>query len=216
MSNGSTQDQDFAQASNAGSADRESRFDARAPSRDRAPGRAQSRAAGDSVCPVPAVSVRILITPSSDEIEALAKVFDRYRAHYGEPSDGSPSRPWLARSLGTGQLRAFVAEDGAEMVGFATAMEVPASLRLAHFWHVRDLFVLPTHRRLGVARALLASIRAAALDAGALRLLLQTEDDNEPALRLYEASGYTVVRGYCSLILPLAPNKNAAPAYYGS
>jgi GNAT superfamily N-acetyltransferase len=161
---------------------------------------------------VPAVSVRILTKPSSDEIEALAEIFDRYRAHYGERSDGSRSRPWLAKCLDTGRLRAFVAEDGAEMIGFATAMEVPASLRLAHFWHVRDLFVLPTHRRHGVARVLLASIRAAALDAGALRLLLQTEDDNEPALRLYEACGYTVVRGYCSLILPLAPKKNAAPA----
>ena len=161
---------------------------------------------------MPAVSVRILTTPSSSEVEALAEIFDRYRAHYGEPSDRSPSRPWLQQCLDTGRLRTFVAEDGAEMVGFATTMDVPASLRLAHFWHVRDLFVLPTHRRLGIARSLLASIRAAALEAGALRLLLQTEDDNEPALRLYEASGYTVVRGYCSLILPLAPKMDATPA----
>lgn len=161
---------------------------------------------------MPAVSVRILVAPSSGEIEALAELFDCYRAHSGEPSDGSPSRRWLKQCLDTGRLLAFVAEDGAEMVGFATTMDVPASLRLAHFWHVRDLFVLPTHRRIGIARALLASIRAAALDAGALRLLLQTEDDNEPALRLYESSGYTVVRGYCSLILPLAPKTDAAPA----
>jgi GNAT superfamily N-acetyltransferase len=156
--------------------------------------------------------VRILIAPSSSEIEALAEIFDCYRAHYGEPSCGSPSRRWLEQYLNTGRLRAFVAEEGAEMVGFATTMDVPASLRLAHFWHVRDVFVLPTHRRRGIARALLASIRAAALDAGALRLLLQTEDDNQPALRLYEASGYTVVRGYCSLILPLAPTMDAALA----
>jgi GNAT superfamily N-acetyltransferase len=161
---------------------------------------------------VTAVSVRILIAPSSGEIEALAAIFDCYREEYGERSDDSLSRRWLERWLDTGRLCAFVAEDGAEMVGFATTMDVPASLRLAHFWHVRDLFVLPTHRRLGIARALLASIRAAALDAGALRLLLQTEDDNEPALRLYEASGYAVVRGYCSLILPLAPKMDPAPA----
>ena len=156
--------------------------------------------------------MRILIAPSSSEIEALAEIFDCYRAHYGEPSHGSPSRRWLEQCLDTGGLRAFVAEDGAEMVGFATTMDVPASLRLAHFWHIRDLFVLPTHRRLGIARALLASIRAAALDAGALRLLLQTEDDNQPALRLYEASGYTVVSGYCSLLLPLGPKIDAGPA----
>jgi len=82
-------------------------------------------------------------------------------------------------------------------------MEVPASLRLAHFWQIRDLFVLPTHRRLGVGRALLASVRAAAIASGALRLDLQTEDDNDPALRLYADSDYTPIDGYRSLTLPL-------------
>jgi len=154
---------------------------------------------------VPA-SIRILTRPSSSEIAALAQIFDRYRVHYGEPSDDSASRQWLEECLVTGRLRAFVAEDGTAIVGFATTMDVPASLRLAHFWHVRDLFVLPTHRRLGIARALLASIRTAAVNAGALRVVLQTEEDNGPAIRLYEDSGYTVVKGYCSLMLPLAPS----------
>jgi len=163
---------------------------------------------GDSVHPVPVASVRALITPSSSETEALAEIFDRYRGHYGEPSDGSSSRRWLEHWLDTGRLRAFVVEDGTKVVGFATTMEVPASLRLAHFWHVRDLFVLPTHRRLGIARALLAYVRAAALDASAIRLLLQTEDDNDAAIQLYENSGYTVLGGYCSLVLPLAPEAN--------
>ena len=97
----------------------------------------------------------------------------------------------------------FVAEDSARFVGFAITMDVPASLRLAHFWQIRDLFVLPTHRRLGVGRALLASVGAAAIAAGALRLVVQTEDDNDPALRLYAGSGYALIKGYCSLLLPL-------------
>jgi GNAT superfamily N-acetyltransferase len=154
---------------------------------------------------VPTDSVRILTAPTRSEIEALAEIFDQYRAHYDESSDAASSRRWLERWLGTGRLRAFVAEDGGEIVGFATTMEVPASLRLAHFWQIRDLFVLPTHRRLGVARALLASVRAAAIESGALRLVLQTEDDNDAALRLYAESGYVLVNGYCSLMLPLAP-----------
>ena len=41
-------------------------------------------------------------------------------------------------------------------------------------------------------------------DAGALRLVLQTEGDNDAAIQLYEDSGYTVVKGYCSLTLSLA------------
>ncbi|HST18545.1 MAG TPA: GNAT family N-acetyltransferase [Gaiellaceae bacterium] len=152
---------------------------------------------------MPAVSVRILTAPTRSEFEALAGIFDRYRAHYGEPSDTSRSRCWLEECLGTGRLRAFVAEDGGRFVGFATTMEVPASLVLAHFWQIRDLFVLATHRRLGIGRALLACVRAAAIASGAVRLVLQTEEGNDAALRLYSDSGYALIDGYSSLMLPL-------------
>ena len=97
----------------------------------------------------------------------------------------------------------FVAEDNGRFVGFAITMEVPGSLRLAHYWEIRDLFVLPAHRRLGVGRALLASLRAAAIESGALRLVVRTESDNDPALRLYAHSGYALIKGYRSLVLPL-------------
>jgi GNAT superfamily N-acetyltransferase len=149
------------------------------------------------------VSVRALAGPTRREIEALAEIFDQYRAHYGEASDASRSASWLDENLSTSRLRVFVAEDNARFVGFAITMDVPASLRLAHFWQIRDLFVLPTHRRLGVGRAILASVREAAIASGALRLVSQTEDDNDPALRLYADSGYALIKGYCSLMLPL-------------
>jgi GNAT superfamily N-acetyltransferase len=136
---------------------------------------------------------------------ALAEIFDQYRAHYGEPSDASRARSWLEQWLGTGRLRVFVAEDGGRLVGFATTMELPGSLRLAHYWQIRDLFVPPTHRRLGIGRALLASVRAAAIASGALRLVVQTEEGNEAALRLYGDSGYAPSNGYCSLVLPIGP-----------
>jgi GNAT superfamily N-acetyltransferase len=152
---------------------------------------------------VPSTSVRVLNAPARGEIEALAEIFDQYRAHYDEPSDVSTSRRWLERCIGAGRLSAFVAEEGGQIVGFATTTAVPASLRLGHFWQIRDLFVLPTHRRLGVARALLVSIRAAAIESGALRIALQTEDDNHAALRLYADAGYALVDGYRSLALPL-------------
>lgn len=149
------------------------------------------------------VSVRALAAPTRQEIEALAEIFDQYRAHYGEAFDPSRSAAWLDENLGTGRLRAFVAEDGGTLVGFAITMEIPASLRLTRFWQIRDLFVLPMHRRAGVGRALLASVRAAASASGAIRLVVQTEEDNDPALRLYTDSGYSPIEGYCSLLLPI-------------
>jgi len=152
------------------------------------------------------VSVRTLTAPTRREIEELAGIFEQYRAHYGEPPDAARSATWLEQNLKSSRFRAFVAEDQGQSVGFAITMEVPASLRLGHFWQIRDLFVLPQQRRLGVGRALLDSLRAAAIAAGALRLVLQTENDNDPALRLYAESGYTLVEGYRSLTLPLSPD----------
>jgi hypothetical protein len=34
---------------------------------------------------------------------------------------------------------------------------------------------------------------------------VQTEEDNDPALRLYTDSGYALINGYCSLMLPIRP-----------
>jgi GNAT superfamily N-acetyltransferase len=149
------------------------------------------------------LEVRTLAVPTRIEIEQLAAIFDVYRAHYGEVADAERTVTWLEANIGSGRLEAFVADDVGALIGFAITTSVPASLRLGHFWQIRDLFVVPSHRRLGVGRALLDRVRAAAIGAGALRLVVQTEADNTPALRLYAESGYTAVEGYCSLSLPL-------------
>jgi ribosomal protein S18 acetylase RimI-like enzyme len=158
------------------------------------------------VAPGGFVEVRTLSTPTAAEIEQLAELFDLYRVHYGEAADASRTASWLEANIGSGRLEAFVADDHGVLVGFAVTMSVPASLRLGHFWQIRDLFVLPNHRRRGVGRMLLDVVSADAISAGALRLVLQTEADNDPALRLYAESGYTTVAGYCSLALPLTPD----------
>jgi len=156
------------------------------------------------------VEVRALTAPTRAEIEQLAEIFDQYRLHYGEAADASRTASWLEQNISSGHLEAFVAEDKGAFVGLAITMTVPASLRLGHFWQIKDLFVLPNHRRLAVGSTLLDFIRAAAVRAGASRLVLQTEADNTPALRLYAESGYTAVEGYCSLTLPLTPDRRGS------
>jgi GNAT superfamily N-acetyltransferase len=149
------------------------------------------------------VYVRSLTAPSSNEIGALAELFDLYRVHYGQAPDAAGSAGWLEQNLRSGRMNAFVADDNSRFVGFAVTVEIPASLRLAHFWQIRDLFVLPMHRRQGVGHALLDSVRAAATASGALRLALQTEEQNDPALALYISSGYIPMSGYRTLVLPI-------------
>lgn len=122
-----------------------------------------------------------------------AELFDEYRRHYGHPAAPLETAEWLRQS----GLLIFAAPPG----GLVTVLRTPASLRLGVFWQVRDLYVRPTDRRAGVARRLLTHVIAAAREAGALRVSLQTEDDNAPALALYASLGFRPVDGFRSLSL---------------
>jgi GNAT superfamily N-acetyltransferase len=131
----------------------------------------------------------------------LAALFESYRRHYGQPGDPVRVRDWLATQLASGGLRGFLAHRDGDPEGMALVASTPASLRLGHFWQLRDLYVADRHRRRGVGRALLARVRDAAVAEGALRLSLTTEADNVGALTLYRHFGFEPVDGYTSMSL---------------
>ena len=144
--------------------------------------------------------------PGDDGFESFVELFDRYRVHYGQAADHDRSRAWLTDATTSGPMRAFIARVDGAAAGICLIAICPASLTLGEFWIVRDMFVDPRWRRTGVARALLDAVRAAAQQRGALRLTLQTEDDNVTALRLYERYGFGPVTGLRHLMLALAPS----------
>ena len=146
--------------------------------------------------------------PSDDGFQSFVELFDRYRAHYGQPVDRDPSRAWLSDATTTGPMRAFLARVDGVAAGICLIAICPASLTLGEFWMIRDMFVDPRWRRIGVARALLDTVRTAAEQRGALRLTLQTEDDNAAALRLYERYGFGPVTRLRHLTLGLAPSQD--------
>jgi GNAT superfamily N-acetyltransferase len=141
--------------------------------------------------------------PADDSFAAFVDLFDRYRVHYGQPADRSRSETWLIEATRSGPMRAFLARVGDAPAGICLIAIVPASLRLGELWMIRDLYVVPEQRGTGVARALLDAVRAAAEQRGALRLSVQTEDDNAAALRLYERYGFRPIEGLRHLSLEL-------------
>ena len=141
--------------------------------------------------------------PGDESFASLVDLFEQYRVHYGQPADQVGSEAWLVEATTRGPMRGFLARVDGTAVGMCLIAIIPASLRLADFWMVRDVFVIPQLRRKGIATALLDAVRAAATQRGASRLTLQTEDDNAPALRLYERYGFRPVTGLRHLTLPL-------------
>ena len=69
---------------------------------------------------------------------------------------------------------------------------------------VDDFFIAPAFRRLGLGGAALASVQAECAARGVRALLVETSHENERALRVYHAAGFTDT-GHALLKLALAP-----------
>ena len=149
------------------------------------------------------VIVTALTEPTADQLTDVAELFDQYRRHYGQPVVAGQTLAWLMDHTSRMRLAIFTAHIGEDLAGLATAMALPASLRLACSWQLRDLYVVPGARRRGIARALVGAIRQAATAAGAIRLSVQTEPGNIAALQLYRTSGFAQVEDLEILALPL-------------
>ncbi len=157
------------------------------------------------------VTAGVLAEPTAAQLQAVAQVFDQYRQHYGEPAAPQQTLDWITDRHACGQLAIFAAYRGEELIGLATTVVIPASLRLSQYWQLRDLYVVPGARRCGAARVLIGAVQRAAAEAGALRLSVQTESGNAAALALYRSSGFTPVIGLKALMLPLHAASDGRP-----
>jgi [ribosomal protein S18]-alanine N-acetyltransferase len=112
---------------------------------------------------------------------------------------GSFARSWdeaaMAQTLG---IRGTLA-----LLAAPTAAEPPQGLLIARSAadeaEILTLCVQPSHRRQGLAQALLATAIAALRASGARRLFLEVEEGNTGALALYRGAGATEIgrrRGY--------------------
>ncbi len=92
-------------------------------------------------------------------------------------------------------LRAWVASDAERVVGTAVLMILPTLPRLggvgAVDGRVRDVYVLPTHRRRGIARALMALVLD---EARALRIDRLSLGASAMGRSLYESLGFVTKR----------------------
>ena len=86
----------------------------------------------------------------------------------------------------------LVAFDGERPVGFVLAHDLPRRHGDRSGLFVYEVDVAATHRRRGIARALLARLAELARERGIRQCFVLTETDNAPANALYEALGGTV------------------------
>ncbi len=83
-------------------------------------------------------------------------------------------------------VRAFVAVEGDEIVGFTHYRPEPDTFRARSAWFLDDLYVSPGHRGSGTATALIEAVAEYATAHGGGKLQWITSHDNERARRVYD------------------------------
>lgn len=84
----------------------------------------------------------------------------------------------------------WLAFDGAEAVGICVAFTGFSTFHARPLLNIHDLAVLPGRRGGGVGRALLTAAEQHAREQGHCKLTLEVQEDNAPALQLYERFGF--------------------------
>ena len=132
-----------------------------------------------------------IIEADKTHVDLIAPLFDAYRQFYELPSNLSGAKKYLLERLSKGESRIFVAlgETG-NALGFTQLYPTFESLNMRNRWVLYDLFVDPSARKLGVARALMERAKQLAIETGAVYIELDTARDNTKAQALYENLGY--------------------------
>jgi ribosomal protein S18 acetylase RimI-like enzyme len=126
-----------------------------------------------------------------EHLDELASLFDQYRQFYKQPPDLEACRAFMAERINNDESVIFAAQsDEGSIVGFTQLYRSFCSVELQEIFYLYDLFVDPSARRTGTARALMETARqyAAAREAG--RLTLETAISNRIAQALYEDLAY--------------------------
>jgi ribosomal-protein-alanine N-acetyltransferase len=131
----------------------------------------------------------ILTAGTVDDAGALAEIHARsFEAAWSDQDIAE-----LLNSPGGYAMTARDADDSATVRGFLLARSIAGEAEIL------TLAVDPSHRRQGVARALLEASVGAAMTTGATAMFLEVAADNAAAVGLYESAGFEPVgsrRGY--------------------
>ena len=148
-------------------------------------------------------TLTVRIADRSD-LEELTKLFDQYRQFYQCPPDLDSARNWLEDNIDQERSTVFVADNGGSLLGFTQLYPTLCSVDLVKYFVLYDLFVDPSARRLGIARALMNAASEWAKRQGAARLDLETARDNAPGQALYRDLGYELDEVFLKFSLDLS------------
>ncbi len=134
-------------------------------------------------------TIRLL---TSDDVPLLEAMLTMFGKAFGDPAsydDARPSRAYLARLLARDTFIALAALDGEAVVGGIAAYVLDKFEQERSEIYIYDLAVAETHRRRGIATAMIRELQRIAADRGAWVIFVQADHGDDPAIALYSGLG---------------------------
>lgn len=127
-----------------------------------------------------------------DTLDLMDASLDLFGEAFDEPDtygDARPGPAYMGRLLGSEFFIALAALDGDQVVGALAAYVLPKFEQARSEIYIYDLAVAATHRRRGIATALINALRDIAAARGAWVIFVQADHGDDPAIALYTKLG---------------------------
>ena len=137
------------------------------------------------------VEIRLLTPDDVGLLHAMMVTFGKAFEDLSSYTEDPPGEPYIRRLLGGDSFIALVALLDAEVVGGVAAYELKKFEKERSEIYIYDLAVASTHRRMGIATALIEELTRIAAVRGAYVIFVQADTgiEDEPAIALYTKLG---------------------------
>ena len=125
-----------------------------------------------------------------DDVDLIAPLFNEYRVFYQQVSNVEAAKKFLQERLMRNESVIFLALDENEAVGFTQLYPVFSSVSMRKAWLLNDLFVHASARGKGAGSLLLEAAKQLGRETDSKFLMLQTQNDNHGAQKLYDTNGW--------------------------
>ena len=122
-------------------------------------------------------------------MRAMLDMFGREFEDIPTYSHGQPGDDYLGGLLASEGFIAIAALAGQEVVGGLAAYVLPKFEQARSEIYIYDLAVSASHRRQGMATALIGEVRRIAVEIGAWVIYVQADHGDDPAIALYTKLG---------------------------
>ena len=136
-----------------------------------------------------AIDIQVLGAEDGATMRALLDLFGACFEEVDTYSGHQPNDAWLGRLLGSDGFIAIVARQGARVVGGLAAYVLLKFEQARSECYLYDLAVAASHRRRGIASALIARLQALAAERGIYVIFVQADHGDDPAIALYSKLG---------------------------